>query len=158
MYRDERVTVRSIENTHYPEESKQKMPYRSLSYPRGREEPVVRDLRRHRLFAGLVSLAKGAEILVCEAMDVAAMRKAFEGMVARGMYADNPEGVWRHIVGTHTPLEDAGRMAAEAGVRTLVLSHIVPGALDPLPDETYLAPTRKTFRGQVVVGSDQLVL
>ena len=40
---------------------------------------------------------------------VAAMRKAFDGMVARGMYADNPEGVWRHIVSAHTPLEDAGR-------------------------------------------------
>ena len=158
VYRDERVTVRSIENTHYPAESKQKMPYRSVSYrvDAGRRSFVISGDTAYS--PGLVSLAKGAEILVCEAMDVAAMRKAFDGMVARGMYADNPEGVWRHIVGTHTPLEDAGRMAAEAGVRTLVLSHIIPGALDPLPDETYLAPVRKTFRGQVVVGSDQLVL
>ena len=158
VYRDERVTVRSIENTHYPAESKQKMPYRSVSYriDAGRRSFVISGDTAYS--PGLVSLAKGAEILVCEAMDVAAMRKAFEGMVARGMYADNPEGVWRHIVGTHTPLEDAGRMAAEAGVRTLVLSHIIPGALDPLPDETYLAPVRKTFRGQVVVGSDQLAL
>jgi len=86
------------------------------------------------------------------------MRKAFDGMVARGMYADNPEGVWKHIVATHTPLEDAGRMAAEAGVRTLVLTHLVPGALESLPDETYLAPARKTFRGEVVLRRDQLVL
>ena len=49
-------------------------------------------------------------------------------------------------------------MAAEAGVRTLVLTHLVPGALDPLPDENYLAPARKTFRGEVVLGRDQLVL
>jgi ribonuclease BN (tRNA processing enzyme) len=97
-------------------------------------------------------------VLVCEAMDVAAMRKAFEGMVARGMYADNPEGVWRHIVATHTPLEDAGRMAADAGVGMLVLSHVIPGALDRLPDETYLAAARKTFRGRIILGRDQLVL
>jgi ribonuclease BN (tRNA processing enzyme) len=159
VYRDDRVTVRSIENTHYPAESKQKMPYRSVSYridARGRSFVFSGDTGYS---AGLVSLAKGAEILVCEAIDVVAMRKAFDGMVARGMYADNPEGVWKHIVDTHTPIEDAGRMAAEAGVRTLVLTHLVPGALDPaLSDETYVSPARKTFRGNVVVGRDQMVL
>jgi ribonuclease BN (tRNA processing enzyme) len=158
VYRDGRVTVRSIENTHYPAESKQKMPYRSVAYrldAAGRSFVFSGDTSYS---PGLVTLAKGAEILVCEAIDVVAMRKAFDGMVARGMYADNPEGVWRHIVDTHTTLEDAGKMAAEAGVRTLVLSHLVPGALDSLPDEAYLAPARKTFRGQIVLGRDQLVL
>lgn len=158
VYRDERVTVRAVENTHFPAESKAKMPYRSLSYrldAGGRSFVFSGDTAYS---PGLVALARGAEILVCEGLDIAAMRKAFDGMVARGMYADNPEGVWQHIVGTHTPLEDAGRMAAEAGVRTLVLTHLVPGALDPLPDETYLTPARKTFRGQVVLGADQLVL
>jgi ribonuclease BN (tRNA processing enzyme) len=158
VYRDDRVVVQTVENTHFPAESKQKMPYRSIS---------VRVSARDRSFVisgdtaystGLVALAKGADVLVCEAMDVVAMRKAFDGMVARGMYADNPEGVWRHIVATHTPLDVAGRMAAEAGVKTLVLSHVIPGALDPLPDETYLAPARKTFNGEVVLGRDQMVL
>jgi ribonuclease BN (tRNA processing enzyme) len=158
VYRDDRVTVRSIENTHYPAESKQKMPYRSVAYrlDAGSRSFVFSGDTGYS--PGLVALAKGAEVLVCEAIDVVAMRKAFDGMVARGMYADNPEGVWRHIVATHTTLEDAGRMAAEAGVRTLVLSHLVPGALAALPDDTYLAPARKRFRGNVVVGRDQLVL
>jgi ribonuclease BN (tRNA processing enzyme) len=159
VYRDDRVTVRSVENTHYPQESKQKMPYRSVSYridAGGRSFVFSGDTGYS---SGLVSLAKGAEVLVCEAIDVAAMRKAFDGMVARGMYADNPEGVWRHIVATHTPLEEAGRMAAEAGVRMLVLTHLVPGALDPLlTDETYLAPARKRFVGRIIVGRDQLTL
>ena len=158
VYRDERVTVRSVENTHYPAESKQKMPYRSVSYRIDTSNRSFVLSGDTGYSSGLVALAKGAEILVCEAMDVVAMRKAFEGMVARGMYADNPEGVWRHIVATHTPLDVAGRMAQEAGVRRLVLTHIIPGALDALPDESYLAQVRKTFRGDVVVGRDQLVL
>lgn len=158
IFRDERLTVRAVENTHYPPESKARMPYRSVAYrldARGRSIVISGDTGYS---SGLVALAKGADVLVCEAMDVPAMRKAFNGMVARGMYADNPEGVWRHIVAAHTPLEDAGRMASEAGVRTLVLTHIIPGALDPLPDESYLAQVRKTFRGEIVVGRDQLVL
>jgi ribonuclease BN (tRNA processing enzyme) len=158
IYRDARLTVRAVENTHYPAESKAKMPYRSVAYrfdAGGRSIVVSGDTGYS---TGLVALAKGADVLVCEAMDVPAMRKAFDDMVARGMYADNPEGVWRHIVAAHTPLEDAGRMATEAGVRTLVLTHIIPGALDPLPDEHYLTQVRKTFRGDIVVGRDQLVL
>ena len=158
VYRDERVTVRSVENTHYPAESKQKMPYRSLSFRVDSRDRSFVFSGDTSYSPGLVALARGAEVLVCEAIDVVAMRRAFDGMVARGMYADNPEGIWRHIVATHTPLEDAGRMAAEAGVRTLVLSHLVPGALDPLPDENYLAAARKTFKGEIVLGRDQMVL
>ena len=134
------------------------MPHRSLSFrvdAGGRSFVFSGDTAYS---SGLVALARGAEVLVCEAIDVVAMRRAFEGMVARGMYRDNPEGIWRHIVDTHTPLEDAGRMAADAGVRTLVLSHLVPGALDSLPDENYLVAARKTFKGEIVLGRDQMVL
>ncbi len=155
---DNRVTVRAVENTHFPAESKRRMPYRSLSYRFDTRDRSIVLSGDTAYSSGLVELAKGADVLVCEAMDVAAMRKAFEGMVARGMYADNPEGVWQHIVSTHTPLDVAGRMAAEAGVRTLVLTHIIPGALGALPDSAYVDAVRKTFNGPVVVGRDQLVL
>jgi ribonuclease BN (tRNA processing enzyme) len=158
VYRDERVTVRSVENTHFPAESKARMPYRSLSFRfdcRDRSIVISGDTAYS---AGLVALAKGADVLVCEAMDIAAMRKAFEGMVGRGMYADNPEGVWRHIVGTHTPVEEAGRMAAEARVGTLVLNHLVPGALDTLADDAYISAARKAFTGRIIVGRDLMVL
>jgi ribonuclease BN (tRNA processing enzyme) len=158
VHRDARVTVRAVENTHFPVESKQRMPYRSIAMRFDTRDRSIVFSGDTAYSSGLVALAKGANVLVCEAMDVVAMRTAFEGMVARGMYADNPEGVWRHIVATHTPLEDAGRMAAEAGVGTLVLSHVIPGALGALPDETYVAAARKTFRGRVVLGRDLLTI
>jgi ribonuclease BN (tRNA processing enzyme) len=158
IFTNAHVTVRAVENTHYPAASKAHMPHRSLSYrldARGKSVVISGDTAYS---TGLIELARGADVLVCEAMDVQAMRKAFDGMVARGMYADNPEGVWKHIVETHTPLEDAGRMAREAGVGTLALSHLVPGALSPMPDRAYLAAVRKTFSGRVVVGRDQMAL
>jgi ribonuclease BN (tRNA processing enzyme) len=158
VYRDERVTVSSVENTHYPEASKRQMPYRSLSYRfdcPGRSIVFSGDTAYS---AGLVNLARGADVLVCEAIEVASMRVAFERMVSSGAYADNPEGVWDHIVGTHTSTAEAGRMAAEAGVKLLVLSHLVPGALQAVGDDTYIAGVRKHFRGKVIVGKDLMVL
>jgi ribonuclease BN (tRNA processing enzyme) len=158
VYRDERVTVSSVENTHYPEASKSRMPYRSLSYRfdcPGRSIVFSGDTAYS---AGLVKLARGADVFVCEAIEVASMRQAFERMVAGGAYADNPEGVWDHIVSTHTSTAEAGRMAAEAGVKLLVLSHLVPGALQAVRDDSYIAGVRNHFKGKVVVGKDLMVL
>jgi len=158
VYRDERVTVSSIENTHFPEASKRRMPYRSLSYRfdcPGRSIVFSGDTAYS---AGLVKLARAADVFICEAIEVASMRQAFERMVANGAYADNPEGVWDHIVATHTSTANAGRMASEAGVGLLVLNHLVPGALQPIGDETYIAGVRQHFNGKVIVGKDLMVL
>jgi ribonuclease BN (tRNA processing enzyme) len=155
VFEDERLKVSAVENEHYPAESKARMPHRSLSY---RFDSADRSIVFSAVSPALVQLARGADVLVCEAIDVALMRKAFDARVANGAYADNPEGVWHHIVTTHTTTEQAGEMAAAAGVKTLVLSHLVPGALAQVPDETYAAAVRKHFDGEIVVGRDLLVL
>lgn len=158
VYRDDQVTVRSVENTHFPEHSRSRMPYRALSYRFDTRERSIVFSGDTAYSEALVELAREADVLVCEVIEVATMRQAFEGMVARGMYADNPEGIWRHIVDTHTPVEDAGRMATEARVGTLVLNHLVPGSLADLDDDAYIRLARQTFDGTVVVGRDQMVL
>ena len=158
IHNDERVVVSSVENTHFPESSKREMPYRSLSYRLDSADRSIVFSGDTAYSEGLIELARGADVLVCEAMEVAAMREAFERMVAGGAYADNAEGVWAHIVGTHTSTEEAGQMAAEAGVGTLVLSHLVPGALSDLDDEAYIAGVRRQFDGEVIVGRDQMVI
>jgi len=158
VYRDARVTVTAVENTHFPDEAKRAFAYRSLSY---RFDTATRSI----VFSGdtaysanLVRLARGADVFVCETIEVAAMRRAFERRVAQGAYADNPEGVWKHIVETHTSTVEAGRMAKEAGVDLLVLSHLAPGALQPLTDDDYLKGVREQFDGRAVVGKDLMIL
>ena len=49
-------------------------------------------------------------------------------------------------------------MATEAGVKTVVLNHLVPGALLEIPDTDYIDGVRKTFDGEVILGRDQMVL
>jgi ribonuclease BN (tRNA processing enzyme) len=156
VFTDERVRVSAVENTHYPAESKRRMPHRSIALRFDASDRSIVFSGDTAVSSALVALAKGADVLVCEAMDVQLMRAAFDRRVAAGAYADNPEGIWHHIVTTHTTTEQAGQMAAEAGVKTLVLGHLIPGALSPVPDDTYSAAARKHFGGEIVVGRDLL--
>jgi ribonuclease BN (tRNA processing enzyme) len=158
IYTDDRLRVSSIENTHFPDTSKRRMPYRSLAYRFETDTRSIAFSGDTSYSEGVVTLAKDADVLVCEAIEVASMRGAFERMVAKGAYADNAEGVWSHIVGTHTSTENAGRMAAAAGVRMLVLNHVLPGALLPVEDAVYVEGVRKHYGGDVVVGRDLMVL
>ncbi len=49
-------------------------------------------------------------------------------------------------------------MAAEAGVGTLVLTHLLPGALMEVPDAIYLEGIRQHFDGEVIIGEDLMVV
>ncbi len=94
----------------------------------------------------LVRLARDADVLVHEALYLPAAPGA-PGSALR-----------RHVVESHTTVEDAGKVAAEAGVKTLVLSHFVPAENPPVSDEEWLAAARTTFSGKIVVGHDLLEL
>jgi ribonuclease BN (tRNA processing enzyme) len=45
-------------------------------------------------------------------------------------------------------------MAAEAGVKTLVLSHLVPPDDPQITDQMWIDAAQKHFRGTIVVGKD----
>jgi ribonuclease BN (tRNA processing enzyme) len=155
VFEDDRVTVDAVESTHYPEESKARMPHRAVSFRFETRDRSIVFAGDTAVSSALVALAKGADVLVCEAMDVDLMRKSFDARVADGAYADNPEGVWHHIITTHTTTAQAGEMAAAAGVGTLVLNHLVPGALAPqVRDAAYSDAARKAFKGKIVVARD----
>jgi len=157
VYRDERVTVKAVENTHYPERAKARMPYRSLAY---RFDTATRSI----VFsgdtapsAGLVDLARNADLLVCEAMDVAQHARLAE-QARQAIAAGNENSVARHVAETHSTTEDVGKMAAEAKVKMVVLSHLLPGGNSDLPETAYIDAVRKHFDGQVIVGRDGLRL
>jgi ribonuclease BN (tRNA processing enzyme) len=51
-----------------------------------------------------------------------------------------------------------GKIATEASVKTLVLSHLVPGEYPFLPDEFWYDAVRPHFAGNLVGGHDLLEL
>jgi ribonuclease BN (tRNA processing enzyme) len=158
VFRDEWVTVRAVENTHFPERAKKKMMHRSLGY---RFDMADRSI----VFSGdtayckeLVELAQNADVFVCEAMSVESYR-AMEG-AAKEAATKNIESVARHVIETHSTTEDAGRMAAEAKVKTVVLNHLIGGGNAKLSqdeiDAVFVESVKKFFSGKVLVGRDQM--
>jgi ribonuclease BN (tRNA processing enzyme) len=101
-------------------------------------------------------MAKGADILVHETMYVPAVEKYIKGEIAKGRPVKF-EAFMAHMKADHTPSEDVGRIAQEAGVKTLVLSHLTP-AIDSITDDTWRAPVAKYFKGEIIVGKDLMVV
>jgi ribonuclease BN (tRNA processing enzyme) len=97
----------------------------------------------------LIALARGADVLVHDALDVPGVDR----LVAK---VSNAVTLKRSILSHHTTAEDAGRVAQAAGVKTLVLSHLVPPDDPSITEAMWLDAARRHFRGTVIVGRDLL--
>lgn len=95
----------------------------------------------------LAEFAKGADVLVHEVMYL----PGIEALLKR---LPNARRLREHLMAAHTLPEDVGRIAAQAGVATLVLSHFVPGDDPTITDEQWAEGVRKNFKGRIIVGKD----
>ena len=88
----------------------------------------------------LVRHAKGADVLVLEAY----LPEHFDRV-------DTPE-VAARLKSYHVSAEEAGEIAARAGVKKLVLTHLIPANAE----ETFRERAARKFQGEIVVGRDLL--
>ena len=88
----------------------------------------------------LVKYAKDADVLVMEAY----LPEHFDKV-------DTPE-VAARLKSYHTSAEEAGAIAARAGVKTLVLTHLIPANAE----ETFRERAARAFKGEIIVGRDLL--
>jgi ribonuclease BN (tRNA processing enzyme) len=95
----------------------------------------------------LAQFAKGADVLVHEVMYLPGV----DALVKR---LPNANRLREHLMAAHTLPEDVGRIAAQAEVKTLVLSHFVPGDDASITDEQWAEGVRKNFKGRIIVGKD----
>jgi ribonuclease BN (tRNA processing enzyme) len=99
----------------------------------------------------LIDLARGADFLVQEVMYLPAM----ERLIAS---ESNAPTLRAHLLASHTLAEQAGEIAAAAGVKTLVLSHFVPGGDASVTDDMWQTAAANAFDGRIIVGRDLLRL
>lgn len=91
----------------------------------------------------LVKLARGADLLIHEAMYLPGVDQLAGGNAS----------LRQHLLRSHSTTEQVGLVAARAGVKKLVLSHLVP-AFPSITDDMFLAGVRKNFTGEALVGRD----
>jgi ribonuclease BN (tRNA processing enzyme) len=142
VMRDERVTVTSAIVDHPPV-----VP--SFAYRFDGTDRSIVISGDTRPSANLISLAKGADVLVHSAMYVPAIDRLV-GAVA------NAPRLKASILGHQTAVEDAGRVAKAAGVKMLVLSHLVPPDDPAVTDRMWAEAARTQFDGPIIVAKDLL--
>lgn len=98
----------------------------------------------------LAKFAEGADVLVHEAL----FAPYIDRLVAR---VRNGATLGKHLLESHTTAQDVGRVATAAGVKLLVLNHLVPGDLD-VTDEQWTSAVRENFGGKVMVARDLMEL
>ncbi len=144
VYEDDKVRVTSAFVNHPPVEP-------AFAY---RFETRTRSI----VFSGdttaddrLIALARDADVLIHEVMHVPSINSIVASL-------PNATTVREHLIASHTPTYDIGRVAKEARVKKLILTHLVPGDNPKITDEMWTDEPRRDFNGEVVLGQDLMVV
>lgn len=103
----------------------------------------------------LVAAAKGADVLVHEALQPKLVAMMTAALDAKGL--KNTAQITRDILNYHTTPDQAAEAAREAGVRRLILSHIVPSIPSAHFYPAFLGDAPKRFPGPIIVGEDGML-
>lgn len=105
--------------------------------------------------ASLIAAAHGADMLVHEALQPRMVLEMAEALDSRGM--PNTAQILRDIPNYHTSPEQAAEVARAAGVRQLVLSHIVPPIPSGFLSAAFLGDAAKRYSGPIIMGEDGML-
>lgn len=153
VFQDANIKVWAVTNTHYhfPAGSAEQSFSRSYSF---RIEAPGRTI----VYTGdtgpaqsVQKLAEGADLLVSEVIDA-------DRIVAKLKRANYPAAVLsakiKHMQEDHLTPADVGALAAGAGVKEVVLTHIVPGDDGESDLSSYIDAVSDKFKGQVHLAKD----
>lgn len=103
----------------------------------------------------LIAASKGADLLVHDALQPKLVKIMTAGLAKKGQ--DNMAQITRDILNYHASPEEAAEAAQEAGVKQLVLSHIVPSIPSKFFYPAFLGDAKSRFKGALVVGEDGMM-
>lgn len=155
VFQDDHVRVRAVENSHYQN-------FRQGSPSQGVDKSYayrVETADRVIVFTGdtgpseaVTELAKGADILVSEVIDVPATVEYVFANVP--LSKSRATALKAHMESEHLTPEQVGLLASRAHVKMVVLTHFSPGADNEKGVSRYVDDIRKNYHGPVVAGKD----
>lgn len=156
IFQDDLVRVYAVENSHYsaiPEAKRHGGAWKSYSYRFETPDKII-------VFTGdtgpshaVAELAKGADILVSEVVNVEAMTRYLK-RANPALSEKQLEPLLEHTLKQHLSPVAVGRLAEEAGVKRVVLSHVSPGFDGETDPSAYIDGVKAHYSGPVALGTD----
>ena len=143
VYKDNDVTLTAFRVDHAPVE-----PAFGYKFESGGKTIVISGDTAPN--ASLVKYARGADVLVHEVYLPGFFEQREAENEALGHLRASGKEVARTLSRYHTDAEQVGKIAAEAGVKKLVLTHIIPADAG----DQIRALAARNFKGEIVVGKD----
>ena len=103
----------------------------------------------------LIRHATGAELLVHEALNREMVDMIGSALASRG--DKRAAKIMKDVLNSHTSPVEAARIAKRAGVKALVLTHIVPAVPFSYLNALYLKGTAAEFSGPITLGEDGML-
>ena len=155
IYQDDNVRVSATENTHFSfHQGDAAGLYKSYSYRFETPDRVIAFTGDTGFSAAVTALVRDADILVTETSSCDERKTQ---LINNGswqvMSTAEQEGIMRQATMGHMELDGIGKLATQAGVRKVVLSHLTRRA-EPADYEPWAEEVRKHFSGEVVVAED----
>lgn len=119
---------------------------------KGRSIVISGDTKKSAL---LIAASKGADLLVHEALQPKLVAMMTSGLEKTGI--KNMVQITRDILNYHASPEEAAESAKTAGVKQLVLSHIVPSIPSKFFYPAFLGDAAKRYDGPIVMGEDGMI-
>lgn len=157
IYEDANIKVTAVENTHFhiPEGTPYYGKYKSYAYRFQTPDRVI-------VFTGdtgpsdaVAELAKNADILVSEVASPDDLKQLLiKNGTWQGMSPDQQTAFVRHLNEEHLTLEEAGKLAARANVKKVVLTHLTLTTTENDDYQRFVPEVKKFYSGDVVVAKD----
>ena len=158
IYQDENINVTAVENSHFSFHAGQAAgKHKSYSYRFETPDRVIVFTGDTGASDAVTELATGADLLITETSSCEARKDA---MIKDGRWQSmtpaEQAGIMRQATQGHMSLDDIARLARQANVKTLVLSHLTQ-TVGPDMYALWAEDVRKKFSGQVLVAEDLMV-
>ncbi|CAL9444957.1 MBL fold metallo-hydrolase [Streptomyces sp. enrichment culture] len=141
VFEDDRVRVGAILVPHGPV-------FPSFAFRFDTDEGSVTFSGDTTYSENVARIADGCDILVHEVVDLDWFAANADIMGGYG------PGILEHMAQAHTTPRQVGRVASDAGVGQVVLSHLAPGDPRAVTDGTWVKNVRKAYKGKVTAGRD----
>jgi ribonuclease BN (tRNA processing enzyme) len=145
IYEEDGLTIRAMRNVHPPFQESY-----ALRFEHGGESIVISGDTAY--MPEMAEFSRGADLLIHEAM----LPDGVEALLRRMTNGD--ERLRAHILRSHTAAADVGRVARDAEVGHLALTHMVPDGDPEFTDAHWTAEIRKYWSGALTIGKDGAIL